>query len=145
MDGVIARRVGVATPRLREWDSRVDGWFCLWIAASAWVAHRDALMAAGPLLLIWLGSEALSLLFDWLKFRRFAAYHTYGAKLAGALLFAAMFSLFALGDGGYLLGLALLVATLSHIERIAITAVLPCWTPDVPGLWSALRKRSEEA
>ena len=33
------------------------------------------------------------------------------------------------------------VALLSHIERIAITLLLPTWTHDVPSLFHAWRKR----
>jgi len=137
-DGVIARRLGVATARLREADSWVDNWFCLCIAASTWLAHRRDVVALAPLIAAWLLTDWLALGFDWLKFRRFAAYHALSSKLAGLLLFAAVFALFVLGSR-LLLGLALGVAILSHLERMAITALMPRWTPDIPSVRHALK------
>ncbi len=141
-DGIIARRLGVATPRLRELDSWVDCWFCLWIAASAWVAHRETIVAFAPLFIVWLATNLLALSFDWIKYRRFASYHAYSSKLAGLLLFLAVFALFVTGPNSFLLGLALVVAIVSHLERMVITAILPEWTPDVLSFWHAgqLRK-----
>lgn len=140
-DGVLARRLGVATSRLREVDSWVDAWFCLWVAASAWLAHREFVVAQAPLIAAWLGTDWLALAFDWIKFRRFAAYHALSSKLAGLLLFAAVFALFVFGGSGPLMIVALLAAILSHAERMAITAILPAWTPDVLSLRHALRLR----
>ena len=143
-DGVIARRLGVATPKLREVDSWVDAWFCLCVAASAWLAHRETLLIGlTPLLVAWLATNLLTLAFDWLKFRRFAAYHAYSSKLAGIFLFIAMFSLFVFGGNRLLLGVALCVSILSHLERMAITVVMPKWTPDVLSLWHALKRQTE--
>lgn len=139
-DGVMARRLGVATPKLREADSWVDAWFCLCIAVSAWLAHRALLAEVASLLWVWLATNLLSLAFDWLKFRRFATYHAYSSKLAGLLLFIAMFSLFVFGGNRFLLGLALSASILSHLERMAITAVMPRWTPDILSFWHALRR-----
>ena len=143
-DGVLARRLGVATPRLREVDSWVDAWFCLWIAASAWMSQRETVLVLAPLIVAWLLTDWLALAFDWLKFRRFAAYHAYSSKLAGLLLFAAIFALFVFGGSREFLALALCVAIISHIERMAITAILPNWTPDVLSVWHALKLRQSQ-
>jgi len=94
-----------------------------------------------PLLLIWFVSDHLALLFDWLKFRRFAAYHAWSAKLGGLLLMSALFWLFAVGRNDFLLGAALIAAILAHFERMIITAILPVWTPDVAHFRAALRLR----
>jgi hypothetical protein len=136
-DGVIARHVGVATAKLRELDSWVDGWFCLWIAACAWFAHHNTVVTFAPLLMVWFVTDHLAHAFDWFKYHRFAAYHAYSAKIAGLLLFLAVFVLFTFGSHHYVLGIALLVAIVSHLERMAITAILSKWTPDVKSLWHA--------
>lgn len=140
-DGILARRLGVATAKLREIDSWVDAWFCLWIAACAWLAHRAAVVSLAPLIAVWLGTDWLALAFDWLKFRRFAAYHALSSKLAGLLLFTAIFTLFVFGESRPLMAVSLCVAILSHAERMAITAILPAWTPDVLSVRHALRLR----
>lgn len=38
-DGVIARRLKMATEGLRVWDSRADAWFFAWVGMSIWFAH----------------------------------------------------------------------------------------------------------
>jgi CDP-diacylglycerol--glycerol-3-phosphate 3-phosphatidyltransferase len=139
-DGVIARRIGVATPKLREIDSWVDCWFCLWVAACTWLAHRETVAAFAPLIIVWFATDVLALAFDWIKFRRFAAYHAYSSKLAGLLLFTAIFTLFVTGRNDFLLGLALIVAIISHLERVAIAAIMTKWTPDILSFWHAWQR-----
>src|ERR1051326_4733714 len=52
-DGILARRIGVATERLRVADSWADGWFYLWIAASVWRTAPEIISAFRvPLLLV---------------------------------------------------------------------------------------------
>lgn len=140
-DGVIARRIGSATPKLRELDSWVDGWFCLCVAVCAWFAQRDTVITFAPLIIVWFATDSLALLLDWLKFRRFASYHAYSSKLAGLLLFIAIFVLFVFQGNNFLLGLALVAAIISHFERMIITAIMPRWTPDIPGFWKAMKLR----
>jgi CDP-diacylglycerol--glycerol-3-phosphate 3-phosphatidyltransferase len=140
-DGVIARRIGTATARLRELDSWVDGWFCLCVAACVWFAHRETVITFAPLIIAWFATDLLALFFDWIKFRRFASYHAYSSKLAGLLLFIAIFILFTFHVNNFILTLALIVAIVSHLERMLITAVMPCWTPDVAGFWKAVKLR----
>lgn len=143
-DGVIARRIGSATPKLREWDSWVDGWFCLCVAVCAWFAQRDTVITFAPLIIAWFATDSLALLLDWLKFRRFASYHAYSSKLAGLLLFIAIFVLFVFQGNNFLLGLALIVAIISHLERMLITAMIPRWTPDIAGFWKAMTLRESK-
>ena len=141
-DGIIARKLGVATAKLREADSWVDGWFCCWVAACAWIAHREIIIELTWVLVFWFATDSIALIFDWIKFRRFASYHAYSAKLAGLLLFLSTFALFVCGGNLVFLTLAFGVATLSHLERLAISVLLPRWTPDVPSCWHALGRRA---
>ncbi|MGC4043249.1 MAG: hypothetical protein QM758_05550 [Armatimonas sp.] len=124
-DGVDIRAASrcSATPKLREVDSWVDGWFCLLIAASAWVAHRETIVAFAPLIIAWLATDLLALTFDWLKYCCFASYHAYSSKLAGLLLFLGRSLPYLLqGRVLFLLGLALVVSIISHLELMVITA-----------------------
>ncbi|EYB69598.1 hypothetical protein DEIPH_ctg004orf0119 [Deinococcus phoenicis] len=140
-DGVLARRLGVASPRLRWADSVVDGWFVLWVAAALLLTHFETLRPGFPLLAAYLLTDVAGWLADLGKYGRVAAYHAYSSKLTGVLLFAATVPL-SLRDDPALLWVALGVGVLNHLERLAMTLVLPHWTPDVPTLWHALRRRA---
>src|SRR5262245_58433508 len=59
-DGVIARRIGVVTARLREADGRTDVWLYTWIAASAWITHPHLLLTYRVPLLIVIGTQVLA-------------------------------------------------------------------------------------
>lgn len=141
LDGVVARKFGIVTDRLREADSWVDAWFVSCVLASAWLAHREAIHRFLLPIAVMVAFFALSQLVAWSKYRRFAAYHAYSARLAGALLYLAAIQLFGYGIAGWVLSLGIFVAILSHVERIAITVALPRWRHDIPSVWHGLRMR----
>jgi CDP-diacylglycerol--glycerol-3-phosphate 3-phosphatidyltransferase len=143
-DGIIARRVGTASQRLRELDSRVDVFFMACIAISAWLAHREVIIILSTPILIMLIIYTASIVIPWAKFHRLPAYHAYSAKLAGLVLFLAALDLFANDRGGLLLKIAIIAAFISHLDRIAITILLPNWHSDVPGVWEAWKIRNED-
>lgn len=140
-DGMIAKRLGVATSRLREADSWVDTFFYLCVLGSAWLAYRDIVLVFAVPIGVMLGAQLLSLMTDWLKYRRFASYHAYSARAAGLALVAAAVALFGFGSAGWLLWLAIGLAILSHLEKVIITLLLPRWTHDVRSAGHALRLR----
>lgn len=140
-DGVIARRIGASTEALREADSWVDTWYYLWIGAAIWHVHQSVILDwARPLALV-AGSQLLCWVVDFAKYRRFATYHQLSAKLWGITLFALTVSLFGYHYAGWCMGLMIVAGTLSHLEGIAMTLVLPRWTYDVAGIWHALALR----
>lgn len=142
-DGIVARRLGVATESLRVADSWVDGVYYLCIATAVWLLHADVIKDFRWPLLIVLSTLLLSWVIEVLKFGRLASYHAYAAKLWGITLFAASVSLLGFGYGGICLWLVVVVGVLGHLEGIAMTLVLPRWTHDVTGLPHALRLRHQ--
>ncbi|MDB5099019.1 MAG: CDP-alcohol phosphatidyltransferase [Cyanobacteria bacterium RYN_339] len=140
-DGIIARRLGVATERLREADSWTDTWYYIWVAAAAWRANPETIAAYAVPLLAVLGLQALCWAIDFAKYRRFATYHQYSAKLWGITLFLAAVALLGFRQAGPFLWLTIAAGALSLVEGIAMTLVLPRWTHDVKGLWHALELR----
>jgi CDP-diacylglycerol--glycerol-3-phosphate 3-phosphatidyltransferase len=137
IDGRLARRIGSFEQRLRIADSWVDTAFFLCMAGTAWVAHGDVLRAHGGMLTLMFGLYALSLIVPYIKFKRMPAYHAYSAKAAGLALLAAGAWLFFTGQGGWVLNAAIGVAILSHLDRLAISFLLPEWRTDVAGFWKA--------
>lgn len=142
VDGIIARRVGAASQRLRELDSRVDVVFIACIGASVWVAHRAVITRLANLIFLMIIIYTLSILYPWAKYRRLPSYHAYSAKLAGLALFIAALELFSFGNSSWYLSAAIIVAIFSHLDRIAITMLLPKWHSDVPGVWKAWNLRN---
>jgi CDP-diacylglycerol--glycerol-3-phosphate 3-phosphatidyltransferase len=143
LDGIVARRLGVASQRLRRLDSLVDSIFFFFVAAAAWLAHRDLILQHRSLVYLMIALSLLSQLPAFIKFRRAAAFHAYSAKASGLALLAAGAFLFGYGLAGPIFVAALWVAIISHIERILITLVLPNWQTDIAWLGTAWKIRKE--
>jgi CDP-diacylglycerol--glycerol-3-phosphate 3-phosphatidyltransferase len=141
-DGVLARRLALATMGLREADGRADVWFYGWVVASAWQSHRPVILASALPILLMLGAQLLAWLIDWRKYRRFSNYHAYSAKLWGITLFIATVALFGFGVGGPFFWVAAVAGVACAAEEIAITLTLSTWTCDVPSLIHARRLRA---
>lgn len=138
-DGIIARRLGVATANLRRLDSIADTLFYLAACFAAWHLYPNAILSrAGPIAALIL-LEVTRYAFDWLKFRREASYHMWSSKLWGIGLFVGFFSLLALGSDNLSLTVAIYLGIVADCEGLAISIALRTWTPDVPSLIHALR------
>ncbi|MEO8779007.1 MAG: CDP-alcohol phosphatidyltransferase family protein [Rhodanobacter sp.] len=141
LDGVVARRLNMATPALRRLDSAADTVFYAACVFAAWHLYPDAIMQRlGPLGVLAL-LEVTRYAVDFAKFRREASYHMWSSKLWGIALFAGFFGLLVLGSSGTAVSLAVYVGIIADIEGLAITFVLPQWQSDVPSFVHALRAR----
>ncbi|HEY7897959.1 MAG TPA: CDP-alcohol phosphatidyltransferase family protein [Gemmatimonadaceae bacterium] len=140
-DGIIARRLDVATPALRRLDSFADTLFYLCTAFAAW--HLYSLVITPYLLaLIILGVlEVTRYILDLTKFGREASYHTWSSKVWGIALFAGLFSLLALGSEGTAVAAAIYVGIIADVEGLVISIILTEWKNDVPTFVHALRLR----
>jgi CDP-diacylglycerol--glycerol-3-phosphate 3-phosphatidyltransferase len=140
-DGIIARRLNVATPWLRRLDSIADSVFYAAALFAAWYLYPDQIRRFAPALVVLVALEVARYAFDLAKFRREAAYHMWSSKLWGIFLFLGFFSLLALGHGGTPVALAILTGVVADIEGFAISIVLRDWKSDVPTFIHAIRLR----
>jgi len=140
-DGVIARRLHIATPMLRRLDSIADSVFYLAALFAAWYLHAAALHAHLTALLVLAGLEVGRYAFDLLKFKREASYHMWSSKLWGICLFVGCFALLALNRSGIAVAVAIYVGIVADIEGLLISMILPQWRTDVPTFVHALRLR----
>lgn len=141
-DGIIARRLNVATPTLRRMDSIADSLFYAAATFAAWYLHPAAI---GEYIVPLLALGALELaryIFDFAKFRREASYHMWSSKLWGIALFVGFFTLLALGQSGLPVSIALYAGIIADVEGLAISIVLREWKSDVPTIVHALRLRA---
>jgi phosphatidylglycerophosphate synthase len=142
-DGIIARRLGVSTVRLRQSDSWADICLYLCIAASTWWVYPQVVIDFKfPLLLAAIAQLSLYAL-GWLKFRKFPSFHTYTAKIWGLTLLVATVRLFGFNDANFL-WLTIGMCLLNSIEEIAMTLILAEWQCDVLSIFAAsdLRKNA---
>lgn len=138
-DGVIARRLGVATAGLRRLDSLADTIFCLAAVSAVWWLHPTVIRAYAVPLVILLTLELARYALDLLKFHREASYHMWSSKLWGLSLFLAFFMLLVVGQMVPWVGVAAAIGIVSDTEGLLISLVLPVWRHDVPSLVHAWR------
>jgi CDP-diacylglycerol--glycerol-3-phosphate 3-phosphatidyltransferase len=140
LDGIVARRLGLATPRLRHADTLVDTIFY----AAAGVALRIAVPAAfaglaWPLSL-WIAVHVSRTTFELSKFGRVTAYHMWSSKALGLVIVLTMTMVFLTGRPSWLVAVALWMGVLNELEGFWTSAILRVWVADVPSLVHALRR-----
>jgi len=140
-DGIVARRLGVATPALRRLDSIADSIFYVAALLAAWHLHADVLRAHLGALGALAALEVARYAFDLRKFGKEASYHMWSSKLWGIALFAAFFALLVFGEARVAVPAAIWIGIAADLEGLAISATLREWRTDVPTLWHAARRR----
>lgn len=143
-DGIIARRIGIATPALRRFDSAADSLFYAACFFAAWHLYPATITGRAVPLGILVALEVIRYLIDIVKFRREASYHMWSSKLWGIALFIGFFALLVFGATGLAISFAVYIGIISDIEGIAISVALRTWRADVPSLFHALRVRGVE-
>lgn len=136
-DGVLARRLGVATEGLRLADSVVDIFFYLCVAAACLIAYPEVWREHRVGILLVAGLEVGRWGFDLTKYGRIASYHMASAKLWGILLFLGFGEVFLRGGPGVLFTALIAVGIYNEVEGLLASLVLPEWHHDVPSLWHA--------
>jgi len=142
-DGVIARRLGVATPSLRLLDSIVDTAFYVCALFAAWYLRSSILHPYLPALFVLAALEATRYAFDYLKFGREASYHMWSSKLWGLTLVMAFYALLVYGRAGWPVALAIYAGIVADLEGLAISSVLREWRTDVHTIFHAMGLRAE--
>jgi CDP-diacylglycerol--glycerol-3-phosphate 3-phosphatidyltransferase len=140
-DGVIARRVGVVSARLRRQDSQTDLIFWLGASAAAVLLHPDVVRRHGLELSILVGLEICCYGVSFIRFGKETCTHAYSAKVYGIGLFVGMASVLGFGSGGWPLHAMFVAGLIAGIDVIAIVLLLPGWTYDVPSSYHALQIR----
>jgi phosphatidylglycerophosphate synthase len=142
-DGILARRWGCETSRVRVADSLADTVFYLGVAAALWIRQPQVLRGNWILFAVLFGLEGLRYVFDLWKFGRTASYHSYMAKVWGLLLAAAMVGVFAVERLSVLVPVALVWGIAVNLEGLGMSLMLPSWQNDVKTLVQAWRLREQ--
>jgi phosphatidylglycerophosphate synthase len=141
-DGVIARKLGVASAELRHFDSRADLVFYATAAWAVWRLHPDVVRSVAIPALVVIGLDVVRHVFDFAKFGRDVAYHAWSSKVWGLSLALALVLLMGFGVGQPFVGITVILGLIAQIEGLLISVALPVWTHDVPTLIHALRIRN---
>jgi phosphatidylglycerophosphate synthase len=139
-DGIIARRLKVSTPQLRQADSWADICLYLCVAISTWLVYSQVIIDFRVALLSAIAIQLTLFAISLIKFRKFPSFHTYTAKTWGLTLLAATIGLFGFGYTNTL-WLAIVLCWLNSLEEIAMTLLLPTWQCDILSLFHAVELR----
>ncbi len=140
-DGIIARRLNIATPNLRRLDSIADSLFYVAATVAAWLLYPRVIEDHFGALLLLAGLELARYAFDFGKFGREASYHMWSSKIWGVTLFMAFFALLAMGFTGQAVAVPIYVGIIADAEGLAISLALREWRSDVPSIFHALKLR----
>jgi CDP-diacylglycerol--glycerol-3-phosphate 3-phosphatidyltransferase len=141
IDGWLARRFRLESPLGAKLDSRADMALWLSLPIATWLLRPDFVHAEAASIGVLLASLALPLGAGLAKFGRVPSYHTWLAKGTAIVLSGAMLSIY-LNGPLWPFRLAALLAVLSAIEEVLITALLPALHADVRTWRAAQRIRA---
>lgn len=138
LDGYLARKLNQKT----QLGARLDSWGDLAIFIStpicAWwlwpgLVQQEAFFVALAII-----SFLTPAIYGFIKYKRLPCYHTHGAKLTAVLLGISAPLLF-IGGPNLPFRISTVVLSLTALEEICITTILPAWHSDVPSLFHAIR------
>ena len=138
-DGIVARRLGVATEGLRRADTLVDTAFYLCAAVALWRRAPSVIEAhvAGVATLV--GLELARWALERWRYGRLASYHMWSAKAWGITLWLGFSEAFLTGLPGPLMQAAVAMGILADAEGLVATLVLSTWQHDIRTAWHALQ------
>lgn len=140
-DGIIARRLGVASELLRRADSIVDLGFWLCVIAALLVLRPADMTENWPVIAAGLAAEVVQQGISVARFGRLSATHARSAKLLGLCLMVGFMLLAFGGSSAVAFWIIAKGIALSALDGILIVLLLPRWEADIPSAWAALQRR----
>lgn len=145
LDGIIARRLHVATQKLRRLDSLIDQLFFLLVAMAAFLRWPVFFTHNAGKISILVSVECAAYLLCLLKFRKEIATHAIASKLWTLILFATLLQLLLTGNSTTLFEICFYLGLLTRLEIIGIILLLRRWAHDVPSIYHAYLVRRGKA
>lgn len=142
-DGIIARRLGASSEKLRRMDSQTDLVFWLCVAWCSWVLNPEIIKENAYSIALIFIMEALTYVFSFIKFGKETCTHAFLSKLWGITLLLAFVGMIGFGYSGITFSLAIIFGVVGHIDVLLIILILPKWTFDVPSCYHAYLIRNE--
>jgi CDP-diacylglycerol--glycerol-3-phosphate 3-phosphatidyltransferase len=142
LDGWIARRLDAVSRLGAVLDSLGDMGLTLAILLGIWFLHPAVYAQDGWVIYSLLGAWLLAHSASLVRYRRLASFHTWVIRIGIALfnLFAVI--LFVFNYYPWLLYVSASLSLLGVIEHFILLALLPQWTPNIPGgIFTVLKQR----
>lgn len=136
-DGIIARKTGVSSEKLRRMDSQTDLIFWLCVGWCTWLLNPEIIISNKYSIALIFIMEALTYAFSIAKFGKETCTHAFLSKLWGITLLIAFVSMIGFAYGGVSIFLAVLFGIIGHVDVYLIIYFLPKWTHDVPSSYHA--------
>ena len=136
-DGIIARKMGISTVKMRRWDSQTDLVFWLSIGVAAYHLNAELIKMYRSEVIAIFVMEGVCYGISFWKFGRETCTHSFLSKLWGVCLLTAFISLIGFGYGGFPLLLAVYWGLFSQLDVILILLLLPRWQNDIPSSYHA--------
>ncbi|WP_288460493.1 CDP-alcohol phosphatidyltransferase family protein [uncultured Chryseobacterium sp.] len=140
-DGIIARKVGVSSEKLRRLDSQTDLIFWLSLGFASYFLNAELIKNEWKGVALIFVMEALCYMISWLKFGKETCTHAFLSKMWGLSLLIAFTYLIGFQQAGWTFYLTVILGFISHIDVILIILILPKWQYDVPSSYHAWRIR----
>ncbi len=137
LDGVIARRLGIATEQLRIWDSIIDSVFWLSACWCVWISFPLFVLQYKWLIIVLVSMELLPDIIYLFRFGRMGCAHSYGAKFFSLFIFILFCCLFFANYTGIIFWIATVLGILANTDEILIAILLPSRICDVPSSYHA--------
>ncbi|PKH51258.1 CDP-alcohol phosphatidyltransferase [Tenacibaculum sp. Bg11-29] len=137
LDGIIARKQNISSPKLRRMDSQTDMVFWVSIGLATWILYPK--LISDNSIVIWtiLGMELACYAISFIKFKKETCTHAFLSKIWGITLLIAFTSLIGFNHAGIPFYSAVIIGLISHIDVILIILILPKWTHDIPSAYHA--------
>lgn len=140
-DGIIARKVGVSSEKLRRLDSQTDLVFWLSLGFASYFLNAELIKNEWKGVALIFIMEALCYMISWLKFGKETCTHAFLSKMWGLSLLIAFTYLIGFQQAGWTFYLTVILGFISHIDVILIILILPKWQYDVPSSYHAWKIR----
>ncbi|BAP33077.1 phosphatidylglycerophosphate synthase [Chryseobacterium sp. StRB126] len=141
-DGIIARKTGVSSEKLRRLDSQTDLVFWLSLGFASYFLNPDLIINEWKSILLIFIMETLCYIVSIWKFGKETCTHAFLAKMWGLSLLLAFTYLIGFQEAGWIFDWAVILGLVSHLDVILIIVFLPQWQYDVPSCYHALKIRN---
>lgn len=140
-DGIIARKTGVSSEKLRRLDSQTDLIFWLSLGFASYFINPELIKKEWAGILLILVMESLCYIISWWKFGKETCTHAFLSKMWGVSLLIALTYLIGFQQAGWAFNLAVGLGFISDLDVILIVLLLPKWQYDVPSSYHAWKIR----
>lgn len=140
-DGIIARKVGVSSEKLRRLDSQTDLIFWLSIGFASYFINPDIIKEHRKSISLIFIMEALCYIISLIKFGKETCTHAFLSKMWGLSLLFAFTAIIGFQQAGIAFYVCIILGFVSHLDVILIVLILPKWQHDVPSCYHAWRIR----